>query len=233
MSTGHGQAHRFHVDVDVDVDVDGLKTLPLLDRPLDPGQHARVLELFRTVTQETVYLVVAGTSTVLFGLKLLASLFLGGHDDGGSADTGDTGHHLDSGASFTLLTTQSILAFMMGIGWMGLAARSEFGFGSFLALLIGSGFGAVMMVLAAALAYSTKRLNQEKTFDLKLAVGARGKVYLTIPERGTGTGQVQIAVQGRLRTLPAHSVDSPIASFTPVVVVSVQNDGSLLVKPST
>jgi membrane protein implicated in regulation of membrane protease activity len=70
------------------------------------------------------------------------------------------------------------------------------------------------------------KLQSSGTIDINRAVGAQGKVYLRIPENGTG--RVLVTVNNSLREYDAQSNDSKqIASDTPIRVVWV--DGNVLV----
>jgi hypothetical protein len=67
--------------------------------------------------------------------------------------------------------------------------------------------------------------------DLKNAKGQAGTVYTPIPASQGGQGQVQVAVQGRLRELPSITdEDEPLPTGTPVRVVKVLDGGITLVR---
>jgi hypothetical protein len=194
----------------------------------------------------TFFLYMALASTVLFTLKLSLSL-LGGHGDmdsgldaGGDAthmDTsggdahGDTPGHHGSGAAFALLSVQSILAFLMGMGWSGLAARVQWHWASLPTLLMSGLFGFSMMVMTSYLMFQLRRLSREIPVDYESCVGSAGRVYLTVPAQGKGLGQVEVTVSGRLRILSASSTGDEIPAFAPVTVMRVESDGTLLVAP--
>ena len=73
------------------------------------------------------YFIIAAGATALFVIRLILMLF--------GADDADTDFDVDadgalegademgSGAAFNLFSLLSILAFLMGVGWMGLTAR--------------------------------------------------------------------------------------------------------------
>lgn len=204
----------------------------------------------------TVFLYMALASTVLFTLKLGLSL-LGGHGDmdsgldaggdathfdssGGDATSGgdgatggdahgDTPGHHGSVSGFTLLSIQSVLAFFMGAGWLGLAARMEWRWALPTSLLASGFFGFLMMVMTSYLLFLTRRLSKEIKVDFESCVGSVGRVYLTVPAQGNGQGQVEVNVSGRLRILPASSTGDEIPAFAQVTVVRMESDGTLLV----
>jgi hypothetical protein len=207
-----------------------------------------------------VYFVMAISGTTLFVLKSILSLIgghgdLAGHFDVAgdashidlSGEHGDVAHgdlagvgahpghdgstsHCGSEAAFRLLSIQSVLAFFMGMGWAGLAARVEWRLSPVVSLLVASQFGIVMTVLAAFLAYQIRRLDRAAVFDPETCVGTIGRVYLTVPSSGQGKGQVEVTISGRRRILPAVSEGEPIPAFSLATVVKVQDDGSLLIE---
>ena len=87
-------------------------------------------DLFSTFSDATLYFSMAAIGTLLFSIRILMMLFFG-FDDGGDFDVdadldgGFEGHFGD----FSLFSMVSILAFMMGAGWLGLACRLEWGVG--------------------------------------------------------------------------------------------------------
>lgn len=196
------------------------------------GEFFRLLfnwkELVALGTDVAIYYVMALVGTTLFVLRLALALF-GGGDGDFDTDSADAG----SGESFTLFSLLSILAFFMGAGWMGVACRIDWHLSGFLAALISAVFGFGMMGLASGLMYMTRRLNRTIEYDPATAVGHTGRVYLRIPEKGRGRGQVQIAVSGRLKIMNAISTGDAIDAFTDVVVIAAQDDDTLLVEPKS
>ena len=175
-----------------------------------------------------VYLVMAGVGTVLFLIRLAATAFGGG--DSGDDLAMDAGGHTD--AAFSFFSLLSILAFFMGAGWMGLACRIDWQLDSLPAAFIAAGFGGLMMTVASALMYGTRRLNKDVTYDVQTAVGHIAQVYLKIPAKGSGQGQIEVTVSGRRKILRAASAGPEIPSFTEVRVVSVKDDESVVVEPT-
>src|SRR5688572_3673480 len=131
-----------------------------------------------------VYVVMAFAGTLLVLIRLGFTYFGGGGSDF------DLGADFDSDASFSFLSVLSILGFFMGAGWMGLACRLDWGLGRLSSSLIAAGFGFSMMIAASGMSYYARRLNQTIDYDIRTAVGRIARVYLTIPEKGQGHGQV-------------------------------------------
>ncbi len=185
------------------------------------------------ITSDQFILTVAVTSLLLYLIKV-AFLFFG---DSGSIETSDATdifdadfHDAATQASFSLFSFQSILAFLMGSSWALLTFRHSFYFSEGLSWFGALSFGFMMMVLSAYLLSRMHRLSSESQFDITKAVGQAGQVYLPIPPKGQGFGQVEIIVAGRKKIVKAsNNDDETIESFTKVVVVRVENR-SLIVK---
>ena len=180
-----------------------------------------------------IYFILAMTATLLFLVRLGLQLFFGlGDDDldiSGDVDVADAGH-MDSTGAFTLFSLLSILAFLMGTGWMGLTARVSWGWTAVPTSFAATGFGAFLMLLSASLMYGVRKMAKEARYDVNTAVGKTGRVYLTIPEKGKGRGQVEVVVSGRKKILTASSTGDEIAAFTTVTIVKVEDDHSLVVE---
>jgi hypothetical protein len=131
---------------------------------------------------------------------------------------------------FSLL---SILAFFMGAGWMGLTARLDWGLSSMVSALAAGGFGFVLMLMASALMAFARSLNRVVEYDVNTAVGRTASVYMSIPERGQGRGQIKVSVSGRLKMMDAVSSGPRIPEFQTVKVLSVGDDGTFVVEPET
>jgi hypothetical protein len=87
-----------------------------------------------------------------------------------------------------------------------------------------------MMFLASAMMFGIRRLSKEAHYDLNTAIGCTAQVYMTIPAKGKGRGQVTVIVSGRRKQIPAISSDKELKAFASVNVVAVQDDGCLVVE---
>lgn len=184
------------------------------------------------LAQEPIYFWMAALGTVLFLIKILLLLLSG---DGDLDVDGDTDIDIDgagdSAAAFTLFSVQSILAFIMGAGWMGLASRIEWGWDKVQGIGAACGFGLALMFLSAFLTFSLRKMNHSASYDLGSAVGSEGRVYMKIPAKGEGQGQVEISVNGRRKIVRASSDDGEIESFKTVKIISAEGNHTVVVKP--
>lgn len=185
--------------------------------------------ILERLSDSSIYLGIALIGTLLYIVRLVL-MFMGmGH--GGDFDVhvhdGSVGDH-DSGMQ--IFSLHSILAFAMGFGWMGVLARGAWNWSNYLALPAAFVMGLALMFLSAALMYNMLKLQSTPTIDVASTVGTTGKVYLTIPAKGQGEGQVEIAVSGRKKILPAVSTGGEIASFTIVTIKGVDDTKRLIVE---
>lgn len=174
-----------------------------------------------------MYGALALVATVLFLLRLALTLFLG-MDSDFDLDIDASG----TDAAFGFFSVLSILAFFMGTGWMGLTARLTWELGPMPAALAAMGFGLGMMLLASGLMYGVRRMSREARYDVETAVGKTARVYLTIPPKDKGRGQVEVNVSNRRKVMYARQEgNEPIAPFTTIRIVSADDDETFVVEP--
>jgi hypothetical protein len=197
-------------------------------------------ETIQASTDQLVYFVLGAAATTLFLIRIgLMMAGIGDADHGGDFGTdipgdSDFGHghadHTTSSHTFQVFSLLSILAFFMGAGWAGLAARLSWDWSPGASAGAAVVFGVTCMFLAAWLIRSMRRLEAAPVMDLRACIGSVAQVYLNIPARGQGQGQVRVNVQGRSRIVAASSAAGALAAFTSVKVLSVQPDNSLVVE---
>lgn len=187
-------------------------------------------EIFSEFSDSTVYFVMGSIGTALFLIKALLMLIGGDGDGDFDLDVDGDGGIEVHGGGFTLFSLLSILAFMMGAGWMGLLCRQDFGLGSALSALIACAFGFALMLFASLGMLAMTRLQQAGKYDVANSLGKIAKVYLTIPEAGQGTGQIQLNLDGRSSLLTAVSNGAKIESFASVKVIEVRDDEVVVVE---
>ncbi len=190
---------------------------------------------------------------ILWGITLAASLifiiqtiltFIGadadatgldGADlDAGGMDAADLGGDIpDSGhgSGGNIYTFRNLINFLLGFGWTAILLRDSVQSNVLriiLAIAVGVGLVALVMYLFRLLG----KMQQSGNINVfKSAIGCQGTVYLTIPAARTGEGKVQISINTAVREYNAQTEeDSPIPTGTPIKVVEVINDSTLLVE---
>ena len=169
--------------------------------------------------------------SVLFILQLISS-FVGGDVDGMSAEgDADISVEGDTGIDFQFFSLKNLVAFFTIFGWTGIICVGS-NLSPLVSTLIATLAGLIMMLIMASIMYFMGKLTEDGSLRLKNAIGKSGTVYLPIPAKRAGMGQVQIQVQG-LQTLDAYTdSDQDIPTGALVEVIDVLNDQILIVKPS-
>lgn len=175
-----------------------------------------------------VYWAIAIPFTFFFLLQLVFSFFGADHMEGDVSDAhGDVS--ADTEAGIQLFNLKTIVAFLTIFGWAGIASVDA-GVSPIFSFGIAGVSGFVVMLGMAFLMYILHKASANGTMKFDKAVGETGQVYLTIPAKRKNVGQVQLKVQGVLRTLDAITDDeSDIASGRTIVVRQILNDNTLLV----
>lgn len=180
---------------------------------------------------------------ILWGITIFASLvfvvqsvmtFLGadaGDMDGGmDADSPMDALDADAGASGSnLYTFRNLINFLLGFGWTSILLHDSVKSPVLLyiiAAMVGVGLVAIVMYIFKWL----NSMQQSGTIDVrKAAVGCEGTVYLTIPGERKGEGKVQITINGAVREYTAQTDDDTIITGTPIKVVEVIGESTLVV----
>lgn len=163
-------------------------------------------------------------SLCLYIIKIFLLSFSGNDISDSVDDFAVDFHDGDAQDSFSLFSFQSLLAFLMGSSWTLLAARHEWHVAESLVWILSILSGCVMMLLSAFLLSKIKLLNSQGSFDLEKSCGKVGQVYLPIPPKDKGFGQVEIIVDGRKKILKAVNNNyETIRAFTRIVVLRVES----------
>tara|TARA_B110000116_G_C16729016_1_gene532843 strand:+ start:119 stop:736 length:618 start_codon:yes stop_codon:yes gene_type:complete len=163
----------------------------------------------------------AVSSLVLF-IQMIVIL-IGGSDL--DFDLGEVGE----GGATGIFSIRSIGSFFTGFGWTGgmfLQNGHSVGVATLAATLVGS------LILAGFLGLMRwlHSFKSDGTVNYKNAVGNVGSVYIPIPAKRKGMGQIQVEVQGRLSVVNAVSdSEEQIENRTAVRVDSLVDSRTLLV----
>lgn len=137
------------------------------------------------------------------------------------------------GAEFGWLSLQSVSAFCLGYGWIGLAAYRflDVGFtgAAFIAVLAGVGVAWLMIWLLRTFL----KLQNNTNVSINEARGMVGEVYVTVPPQGTGRGEVVLVINNSRHSYFAiqdgEGADEPISSHTRVRVRDVDRVSNILI----
>lgn len=158
-------------------------------------------------------------------LAVLAVFGLEHHDA-----IGDASFDFDHGGG-GIFSVKPLTGFFLGFGWAGGMALAG-GFSVGVATLIAAVSGIAIMALIVGMLRAIYSFRSDGTMRIQDAVGVVATVYLTLPARRAGGGQVIVNVNGRQETLPALSTaERPVASGEKVKVLQVIDARTLLVEP--
>jgi hypothetical protein len=174
-----------------------------------------------------IFWCIALFASILQILMFLGSLMGAGHDfDHDVHAAGATGN-----AGAQILSVRTLVAGMVGFGWSGvlmLQSGADSGVAIGVALLC----GVLFMLLVFGVMRFLFSMRADGTLDYKNAVGVTGRVYFTVPAHRSGTGQVEIMLQGRMIVATAETNSlTPLVPQSPVRVSAAESDNTLLVEP--
>jgi hypothetical protein len=173
----------------------------------------------------SIYFFMGLGGLILFILRLGISLIFGDFDVDFDVDM-DIDHD-----GFGFFSVLSILAFFTGLGWTGVLCRVDLEMEKLPSALIAGVVGFGFMFFAAGLMFFVRKLNKTVNYNPADAIGTTARVYLAIPKRGKGQGQVEVTVTGRRKIMSAVSTGDAIKSFTDVIVTAAEDNDTLVVEP--
>ena len=135
------------------------------------------------------------------------------------------------GEGTSLLSMRTVSGFLAGFGWTGVAMMRA-GFSTLAASVGGTVVGLLFAGILLLVMRVLMGLRHSGTIDYRNAVGVAGRVYAPIGGRLKKPGQVEVLVQGRLRTVAAmtrHDQDLP--TLARIRVVDILDPNTLLVAP--
>ena len=135
------------------------------------------------------------------------------------------------GDGTSLLSMRTVSGFLAGFGWTGVVMLRA-GYSTVAASLGGTAVGLLFAGILFLVMRVMMGLRHSGTVDYKNAVGVAGQVYAPIAAGLQKPGQVEVLVQGRLRTVAAmtrHDKDLP--TLTRIRVVDILDPNTLLVAP--
>lgn len=137
------------------------------------------------------------------------------------------------GAEFGLLSVQSISAFFMGYGWIGLAAYRFLDIGFTGAGLVAVAAGAGVAWLMIYLLRTFLKLQNNTNVSIHRAVGLVGEVYATVPPSEQGKGEIILVInKSQHNYFAIQEGDEPIHTHTRVKVVkAIEASNLIIVEP--
>ena len=176
-------------------------------------------------TLEMIFMMCAFLGTAFF-LILMAMMMLGDILGGVFDSVFDTDMSMDSDLSFELLSIQGLAAATMMFGYVGMFPLSATDTEVF-AVIAGGVAAAASMYGVGMMLKGINNLQADGTMKYEDAIGERGQVYSRI--RANESGEVQVSVDGTLRTLTARAKDRSLHIPTGEFITVLDLIGSTLI----
>jgi membrane protein implicated in regulation of membrane protease activity len=190
-----------------------------------------------TLFQQVMFVVAVGTTGVLIVFLVLMIM---GMDEGSTYDGMNSGDFdfdvdvfndepLSAFSGLRILTIRGILTFLSIGGWVAYLLSSILP--PFFASVIGAIAGLIAAYLLALAFRASLKLESIGNVDYRNAIGKSAAVYIRIPKKNLGRGQVSMNVQGKLTEIDAVTEEEEdLIRNTEVVVVSLLDETTLVVK---
>lgn len=161
---------------------------------------------------------------------LLIGAFMG---HGSDFDHGADSHDGSTTDSVKILSLRILVAFFVGFGWAGvLAQRQGMSAGGIATAAIISGFAFMMLMFVTMRLLMSMR--DDGSLHYENAIGIRGQVYVTIPPKREGLGQIEVMLQGRLITASAVTdADRALSPQAGIEITALMPPNTFVVKPTS
>lgn len=140
----------------------------------------------------------------------------------------------DPGAEGRWLSMESIAAFLVGFGWIGLSIFrfTNLQFAASALCGVAAGIGVAWMVVS--LTRQAMKLQSTGNLELESTVGHEAPVYISIPPSGAGTGRITLILHQTQHEISARQNGAePIASNTMVRIIAADaTTGMVVVEPA-
>lgn len=162
---------------------------------------------------------VAIIASLIFIIQLIFTIIGTDFTDGLHADfDGD----LDAvHGPFQLFSFRNLVNFLMGFGWTGVAFYQSFENQIFLVILAAI-VGCLFVVIFFIVIKQILKLTEDNTFNINKLIGKTAEVYIKIPAQKSGTGKVQVSLNGSNHELLAVTETEEIASGNLVRIIRIE-----------
>ena len=177
---------------------------------------------------EKIFYGIALASSLVMLIQLVLTLV------GGAFDVADGEFEVEAtDGDLGVLSIRTICAFFVGFGWGGISALNIYEGNIFIATIAGFITGSLFLAGVLWTMRGLHSLREDGTVDIKNSVGTTGSVYLPIPPNREGTGQIQVVIQGRERTVIALTdSDVGLENRARIIVTEQIDPQTVLVAPA-
>nr|WP_121273564.1 NfeD family protein [Pedobacter schmidteae] len=147
--------------------------------------------------------------------------------DGIDADFDGNLDHAD--APFQLFSFRNLINFLLGLSWTGISFYQLISNRPLLIILsvaVGIGFVLLFFVIIRQI----QKLAEDNTFKIEKALHKSGSVYLRIPAQRSGSGKIQVSVNGSFKEIEAITEQESIESGASIRIIKIENPNLVVVE---
>lgn len=141
----------------------------------------------------------------------------------------ETENHDSTDAPFELFSLRNLINFLLGFSWSGISFYNAIE-NKVILIAVATLVGAIFIALFFFTIKQILKLNENNSFSLEKTINQTATVYLTIPEKKSGSGKIQISINGSFHELQALSENEKIETGSIVKVVRVESNSILIVE---
>ena len=175
---------------------------------------------------QTFWVCAIGGSAIFIVQMVLTMMGMDSTDIDVDYDGPDT---MDLGGSISLFSIKNFVNFIVGFGWAGVCLADVIGnkvILSLVAMLVGIGFVAMFFYIRK----QTRKLEHNGAFQIEDCVGKTVNVYLRIPAQKSGTGKVQVSLNGSVHEIDAMTEGYELSSGQKAVISGIIDSSTVMVK---
>ena len=168
-------------------------------------------------------------SSFVFLVQAILTLLGMDGDSDFDLDASASSDTMDLGGGLSLFSVRSFVNFFVGFGWAGISFYSLIP-QPWLLYVIAAVIGCFFVWLYFFIRRQTMRLQSDGSINVKKCIGSHCDVYLRIPAENSGTGKVQISINGSIHEYSAVTKGALLPSGSRARVVDVMDNDVFVVE---
>jgi len=168
-------------------------------------------------------------SSFVFLVQAILTLLGMDGDSDFDLDASASSDTMDLGGGLSLFSVRSFVNFFVGFGWAGIGFYNLIP-QPWLLYVIAAVIGCFFVWLYFFIRRQTMRLQSDGSINVKKCIGSHCDVYLRIPAENSGTGKVQISINGSIHEYSAVTKGALLPSGSRARVVDVVDNDVFVVE---
>lgn len=166
-------------------------------------------------------------ASLIFLFQTILTLL--GTDASSDIDADFHGDFHSAEAPFELFSFRNLINFLLGFGWTGVAFYGKIN--ETILVIFAAVVGIAFVGIFFFIIKQILKLQEDNTFNLNNNLGKTAQVYINIPGNKSGSGKVQLSVNGSFHELDAMTEeDEKINSGENVRIIRIENQVLFVVK---